>query len=186
MHVCGSATHTDKSKNHCTLPLFHELADPNTQVANGHISRDGHQFECSHYDTYHVIFVIDKSGSMSHTDKTPEDRIGSHKIMQKHNNRLGAVYECVKQFIRTRCGVNGTNQIDNDIMSFVLFDNKPTVVMQNQKFEYNDSLIDDLCRYEAGGSTNYVKAINTTGDLIQRYKRQARWECFSRLGYMVR
>src|SRR5438132_108738 len=98
--------------------------------------------------------------------------------MQKHNNRLGAVYECVKQFVRTRCGVNGTNQIDDDIMSFVLFDNNPTIVMQNRKFDYSDSLIDELCQYRADGGTDYVKAINTTGNLIQRYKKQARWELF--------
>ena len=163
------------------MPLFHDPVDPNTQVANGHISKDGHQFECSHYGSYHIVFAIDKSGSMSSTDVKPDDKTGSCKIIQNHNNRLGAVYECVKQFVRTRCGVNGTNQIDDDIMSFILFDSNPTIVMQSRKFDYSDSLIDDLCKYKADGGTNYVKAINTAGDLIQRYKKQARWELFSSL-----
>jgi len=116
---------------------------------------------------------------MSDTDIKPGT--ASHKIAQNHNNRLGSVYECVKQFVRTRCGVKGTNQIDDDIMSFVLFDDNPTIVMQNRKFDYSDSLIDELCKYKAGGGANYVKAINTAGNLIQRYKEQARWELFSSL-----
>ena len=145
-------------------------------MANGHISKDGHQFECSHYGSYHIVFVIDRSSSMSSTDITPDDKTGS---IQNHNNRLGAVYECVKQFVSTRCGINGTNQIDDDIMSFILFDTNPTVVMQNRKFDYNDNLIDELCKHRTGSGTDYAKAIIAAGNLIQRYKKQTRWGLFS-------
>jgi len=77
---------------------------------------------------------------MSDTDIKPDDETGSYKIIQNHNNRLGAVYECVKQFVRTRCGVNGTNRIDDDITSFVQFDDNPTIVMQNRKFDYTTTV----------------------------------------------
>jgi len=179
VHLCGSETHTDKDKSFCTLPIFHELVDPKTRVANGRVSKDGHQFACSHNISFHVIFVIDKSGSMSSTDVKPDDKTGSYKIIQTHDNRLGAVYECVKQFVRTRCGVNRTNQIEDDIMSIVLFDNDPTIVVENRAFDYDDSddsLIDELCKYETGSGTNFAKAISTAGNLIQKYKQQARWE----------
>ena len=156
------------------MPLFHDPVDPNTQVVNGHISKDGHQFECEHHGSYHIVFVIDKSGSMASTDVKPDDKTGSYKIIQNHNNRLGAVYECMKQFVGTRCVVNRTNQVNDNIMSFVLFDDNPTIVMQNRKFDYSDSLIDELCKYGAGGWTDYVKAVRITGDIIQRYKKQAR------------
>ncbi|CAG8665575.1 9195_t:CDS:2, partial [Paraglomus occultum] len=34
VHLCGSDVHANKEKYCCTLPLFHDPVDPNTQVAN--------------------------------------------------------------------------------------------------------------------------------------------------------
>src|SRR5437016_14680921 len=103
---------------------------------------------------------------MNGSDKNPEDRIGSTGIIEKHDNRLGAVYECVKQFIDMRCGLDGSAFTENDIMSFVLFDSDTRIAMENQKFAYSEELINTLCNYKASGGTRLGKAMKVVGDLV--------------------
>ena len=179
MHQCSNHVHknmnTDSSgASYCTLKLFHDKLNPDLPVSNGYISKDGHQFDCAHYGSHHIVFVIDKSGSMNLSDKKPEHRTGSEKIIEKHDNRLGAVYECIKQFINTRCGVDGSASAEDDIMSFILFDRDAHIAMENQKIVYNDALIDTLCNYHAGGWTQFAKAVDAAGELLKRYQKDWR------------
>ena len=160
--------------SYCNLELFHDSVDPNTEVASGHISRDGHQFDCAHYGSYHIVFVIDKSGSMSSDDIKPDDRCGSAKIIQSHDNRLGAVYECIEQFILTRCGPDGSAHEANDIMSFILFDSDAHIIMERQTFVDNDELMETLCKQRAHGGTRFDKAIVAAGKLIEKHQRNWR------------
>jgi len=104
----------------------------------------------------------------------PEDRTGSEKIIENHDNRLGAVYECIKQFIDTRCGVDGSARAENDIMSFILFDTDVHVAMENQKFVYSNALINTLCNYHAFGGTRFAKAIVAAGELLKKHQKDAR------------
>ncbi|KAJ3117991.1 hypothetical protein HDU96_004445 [Phlyctochytrium bullatum] len=67
---------TQRPKSYCTLPImFHDPVDPGVQPATGYVSSDGHQFSCAnpskHSGSFHVIFVLDRSGSMQGTGAYP-------------------------------------------------------------------------------------------------------------------
>src|SRR2546421_1025026 len=81
LHQCSNHIHknmnTDSSgASYCTLKLFHDKRNPDlpVPVSEGHISKDGHHFDCVHSGSHHIVFVIDKSGSMNSSDKKPEHR----------------------------------------------------------------------------------------------------------------
>ena len=97
-HECPNVKHSQRStslltKSFCKLTLFHDPLDPNSNPSKnyGHISSDGHYFNCENPTTretaiFHIIFILDCSGSMGWNDSKP-----SH-----HNNRLGSVYNAVR------------------------------------------------------------------------------------------
>jgi hypothetical protein len=85
------------------LSLFHAPLNPNSIPPNGYgyISLDGHHFNCENPSTreaaFHIIFVLDRSGSMSHNDRKPIRNFPIYKELAKnHNNRTGAVYQAVR------------------------------------------------------------------------------------------
>ncbi|KAI9444050.1 hypothetical protein H4582DRAFT_1918931, partial [Lactarius indigo] len=94
--------------SYCTLPLFHppkRLEDPVN--GSGYISNDGHLFDCRSpavmQQAFHVIFVIDKSGSMDAKDRQPlADGPAAERIQGRSNNRLGAVYSALYSFWSAR------------------------------------------------------------------------------------
>ena len=46
---------TDSSgASYCTLKLFHDKLNPDMPVSKGHISKDGHHFDCVHSESYHT------------------------------------------------------------------------------------------------------------------------------------
>jgi len=62
---------------------------------------DGHHFNCENPRTreaaFHVIFVLDRSGSMGDRDKKPiSDFPIYNELIGSHNNRTGAVYQAVR------------------------------------------------------------------------------------------
>jgi len=108
-HECPDVKHSQGStnpsiKSFCELTLFHDPLDPNSNPPNnyGHISSDGHYFNCENPITreaaaFHIIFVLDRSGSMGWNDLKPSPFSPISKILkQNHNNRLGAVYNAVR------------------------------------------------------------------------------------------
>jgi len=59
----------EKKNFYCTLPIWHDPV-PQKMLSSGYISKNGHQFECSHASAggrYHIVFCLDDSGSMSGT-----------------------------------------------------------------------------------------------------------------------
>lgn len=94
--------------SYCTLPLFHPPKRLEDHVNGpGYISNDGHLFDCRSpvvmQQAFHVIFVIDKSGSMSLSDRQPlADGPAAERIMERSNNRLGAVYSALYSFWSAR------------------------------------------------------------------------------------
>ena len=84
-----------------TDKLWHVPVKRTASMASsiGDITADGHVFVCDHSKNipHHVVFVIDKSGSMSSLDiKTT-----MAKFISQHNCRLGCVYEAIVRFITT-------------------------------------------------------------------------------------
>jgi hypothetical protein len=94
--------------SYCTLPLFHppkRLGDAINGL--GYISNDGHLFSCRSpavtQQAFHVIFVIDQSGSMASDDRKPlADGPAAERIRDRSNNRLGAVYSALYSFWTAR------------------------------------------------------------------------------------
>jgi Mg-chelatase subunit ChlD len=78
--VEGKEEQYDENLHYCTLELFHVPLTASARTAamgKGFVSKDGHLFACSEKPpaghAYHVIFVIDMSGSMTSTDVHPAD-----------------------------------------------------------------------------------------------------------------
>ena len=105
-HDCPDKVHKNhgSAKSYCELELFHKPVDPlaTTSTGIGYISLDGHQFGCDNPNTkeatFHIIFTLDRSGSMALYDRGPLETLRSDifdKIEDRHNNRLGAVYSAV-------------------------------------------------------------------------------------------
>jgi hypothetical protein len=71
-HLCRSEEHNKidgtSSRSYCTEKLWHSPVQRTSSMASsvGHITADGHVFVCDHLKNvpHHVVFVIDKSGSM--------------------------------------------------------------------------------------------------------------------------
>jgi len=58
---------------------------------------------------YHVIFVIDHSGSMADSDVVPKDP----EFVSSNKNRLGAVFEATSSFLKTRMDKEPSASVDS-------------------------------------------------------------------------
>ncbi|KIK82025.1 hypothetical protein PAXRUDRAFT_832450 [Paxillus rubicundulus Ve08.2h10] len=179
--MCNGPEHTAAAGNpaqpsYCTLPIFHAPRNPEgPSPAAGYVSHDGHVFSCrnpvSMQPVFHVIFVIDKSGSMAHTDKRPlPDTPASARIIRHSNNRFGAVLSSLYSFLLARdavmdAGARGTRR---DTRSVILFDSEVTEVVFNDVDSSADQLLDTLLRHSTAKGTNFTSAIQTAQDVMQR------------------
>ncbi|KAI0253470.1 hypothetical protein BJV78DRAFT_212142 [Lactifluus subvellereus] len=114
--MCSGSEHSASEPSYCTLPMFHPPRSPDEPVnGSGYVSSDGHFFECTSpavkKQAFHVIFIIDSSGSMLSTDHQPlADTPVVNQIRQRANNRLGAVYSALHSFWSARHVVNARDE----------------------------------------------------------------------------
>ncbi|CAK5283767.1 unnamed protein product [Mycena citricolor] len=177
--MCPDTEHAATANNpahpsYCTLPLFHP---PATQASGlGYVSNDGHVFNCKNpavmQQAFHVIFVIDRSGSMGSTDRRPLPGTPSTALIQQTaNNRLGAVYSALHGFWISRTTALGASQgtapVRRDAYSVVLFDHAPTVCIANDFAHSPDELLHAMLPYHAGGGTNFTAAMQTAQTLVR-------------------
>jgi uncharacterized protein YegL len=122
--ICPLCKEINK-KNYCELDLWHEPKTNSLDYENKYwISYEGHQFNCHHPAPCHTIFIIDKSGSMSRNDITPNiTKISSNEYF---NNRMGRLIESIDKYVNRR---NKNNK--EDIFSFVTFSDKADVIFSN-------------------------------------------------------
>ncbi|KAF8840150.1 hypothetical protein BDN67DRAFT_904164 [Paxillus ammoniavirescens] len=179
--MCNGPDHSAAAGNpaqpsYCTLPIFHPPRNPEgAALAMGYVSYDGHVFSCrnpvSMQPVFHVIFVIDKSGSMGHKDRRPlPDTPASARIIRHSNNRFGAVLSSLYNFLLARdaaldAGARGTRR---DTHSVILFDSEVTQAVFNDADSSADQLLDTLLRYSTAMGTNFTSAIQTAQDVMQR------------------
>ncbi|RHZ89868.1 hypothetical protein Glove_9g264 [Diversispora epigaea] len=173
-------------KSYCTQKIFHSSLDPNPDPPNkiGYISIDGHHFKCDPDPIiyFHIVFVIDRSGSMSGSDHKPEyDNIKLECLKSKHNNRLGAVYEAVYKFIlkirNSRNAKSGQIKFDAqtvsknfmDTVSLVLFNSSTKVVYENEDLSNPDAFLEKMIQYKPTGSTSFSKGIKKASQIIDKY-----------------
>ncbi|KAH8977864.1 hypothetical protein EDB86DRAFT_3157238 [Lactarius hatsudake] len=184
--MCPGPDHTSEGggasaqPSSCTLPIFH--APLRTKILSpgpGYVSSDGHHFTCKSpallQPAFHVIFVIDKSGSMSSTDQTPlPNAPGSDRITPKANNRLGAVFSSLYSFWIARQATFDRNAQSGggarkDAYSLILFDSVPTNCIENDCTSSPDELLTAALQFDAGGGTNFTRALKRTQDVMSSH-----------------
>jgi len=164
--------------SYCTLPMFHPLRNAHDPVNGlGYISNDGHQFECNNpvvmQQAYHVIFVIDKSKSMSRVDRCPlVDAPMANQIRRSANNRLGAVYSALYSFWSSRhVAVTANRQAigaRRDAYSVILFNEEATPVLTNDFTSTPDQLLSTILHQKAFWGTNFKAALQTSRSVMEQ------------------
>ncbi|KAG8900599.1 hypothetical protein FRB99_005954 [Tulasnella sp. 403] len=159
--------------SYCTLPIFHPPQPTNWQVAGNtsYVSADGHSFGCPNPNNlrqaYHVIFVLDNSGSMTHRDRRPlPNQPVTQIITANHNDRFGAVLSALYGFWITReSGATGGRR---DGYSVITFDGHSQIRFENDFNSPSDDLLRQLARIGSGGGTNFDAALRTTQTVMER------------------
>eukprot|EP01084_Bolivina_argentea_P203665 347803_1 len=121
----------------------------------------GHMFECSHpFYSAHIVFICDKSGSMCSDDKGKS--VATYEFISKagYNNRMGALYSAIHDFINSRIDKGCSQQC-----TAILFDTKAHVA--SQKCYANRNYVQKyLLKYRAGGSTDFYVGFKKAQELI--------------------
>ncbi|PVF98362.1 hypothetical protein CPB86DRAFT_825740 [Serendipita vermifera] len=174
-HRCGGDEH-DKDTNpnavasYCTLPLFHGPADPADAPPLGHISQDGHAYDCKNpaemQRSFHIFFALDRSGSMTDTDRRPlPNSPATTKIVQRADNRFGAVVSSIYGFWTARdtaVRAGAKNGMRRDAYSIITFESSASVTISNDTSSDPDQLLDlILSNANYYGGTNFTRAIET-------------------------
>ncbi|KAF8262185.1 hypothetical protein EI94DRAFT_720781, partial [Lactarius quietus] len=155
--------------SYCTLPIFHPPRNTKVPVRGlGYTSNDGHHFECTDpvamQQSFHVIFVIDRSSSMSSPDRGPLiDSPTRNLIIPTANNRLGAIYSALSSFWSARHAAVTAGQhivgARRDAYSIVLFNEKATNILANDFTSSPDRLLNLMLPYQASGTTSFSEAL---------------------------
>ncbi|GLJ34369.1 hypothetical protein SUGI_0691060 [Cryptomeria japonica] len=163
-HYCISAEHQTESgtfdKSYCTAKLWHPAIKSTGEDLSsvGYITDDGHHFGCYHSKKlpHHVIFIIDRSGSMNDSDISP-----TLPKFNDHRHRLGCVYEAILRFIQGRL-----RTVSNDSVSVVLFDDNANVVLEME--DLNEGIVDRLLKYGPGGGTTYTAGLSAAETILMK------------------
>ncbi|KZT34134.1 hypothetical protein SISSUDRAFT_314112 [Sistotremastrum suecicum HHB10207 ss-3] len=164
----------------CTLPMFHHPHRVVPNNFNGYVSTDGHLFNCndptSRYQSYHVIFVIDRSGSMASNDRWPLGGTPvTNRIVAASNNRLGAVFSALYSFWTARAAgyeyirrLQG-NRAFKDAYSLIFFDQQYQIVREHDSTSTPDQLLDMVLQQTAYYGTNFDLGIAAARYIMERH-----------------
>ncbi|KIO18763.1 hypothetical protein M407DRAFT_224787 [Tulasnella calospora MUT 4182] len=151
----------------CTLPIFHPPHPINWQAPgnSAYVSGDGHSFGCPNPNNlrqaFHVIFVLDRSGSMSYSDRRPlQGQPVTAKITRSNDNRFGAVLSALYGFWITRG--SGTSGPRRDAYSVITFDSYAQTQISNNSTSTSDELLDSLLQLGPRGGTDFDAALRET------------------------
>ncbi|KAI0052041.1 hypothetical protein FA95DRAFT_1484280 [Auriscalpium vulgare] len=168
--MCSGNEHTQATPavpSYCTLPIFHPPRNPTSAPAGlGYVSNDGHMFGCKNpvvmQQAFHVIFVIDRSGSMSASDRRPlANAPGTDVIRRTADNRLGAVFSALYSFWSARHTAvsNGGPQARRDAYTIVMFDSTTQIAVANDFTSSPDQLLAAVLNCVTYGGTNFTRAL---------------------------
>ncbi|KAF8483073.1 hypothetical protein JB92DRAFT_3033330 [Gautieria morchelliformis] len=186
-HLCGGPEHEASQgvaaqPSYCTLPMFHE-PQPITQPSSvqGYVSTNGHDFACRNpsvgHQSFHVIFVIDRSGSMYSRDRIPHRGSSGNNRICDHGylNRLGTVYAALYSFWTARSAAltalagHGGTPPRRDAYSVILFNGDADVTIANDFMASPDELLDSLLPYGPQGGTSFDMALRRAHWVLENY-----------------
>lgn len=177
--MCAGPEHeatatTAANPSHCTLPIFHPPEPQQPAPLTGHVSRDGHAFDCQNpsrlHQAYHIVFVIDSSGSMECSDRGPLPNTPiTPQLTTNCNNRYGAVLSALYGFWLSRDTVaaTSTTQARQDAYSVITFDHSSMTRFQNDFTSSTDQLVGQLIPQTGCGGTNFQAALAMAQSLIE-------------------
>ncbi|KAJ7087696.1 hypothetical protein C8R43DRAFT_1244821 [Mycena crocata] len=185
--MCPGPEHTaanPPAPSYCTLPILHPVQAPGQGVvqadpsAQGYISSDGHSYTCKNptemHPAYHVIFVIDKSSSMTGADLLPLPNRPDTNIIARHsNNRLGAVFSSLHAFWLSRSstldsrrrGVTGRK----DAYSVIFFNTNTATCLENDTTSTPGELLQSVLRFSANGGTDFSAALRAAEAIMREH-----------------
>ncbi|KZW03814.1 hypothetical protein EXIGLDRAFT_4132 [Exidia glandulosa HHB12029] len=173
--MCAAPEHAANDANaaqpsYCTLPLFHAPHAPTPAPATGYVSNDGHVFPCANpavtNQTYHIVFVIDRSTSMGYTDILPLAGTPVTNLIARHtNNRLGAVYSAVYTMWAARHGAGAA--LRRDAYSVILFSNTATTIVENDLASDPGTLLGRLLGHAPVWGTDFDNALRETQRVME-------------------
>ncbi|CAG8553504.1 2166_t:CDS:2 [Acaulospora colombiana] len=143
-------TNPNAVASYCTLPLFHGPADAADAPPLGHISQDGHAYNCKNPAEMQRSFHMLEA---------------TNKIVQKADNRFGAVISSIYGFWTARetaVRAGAKNGMRRDAYSIITFESSASVTISNDTSSDPDQLL-DLILNNANyyGGTNFTRAIET-------------------------
>ncbi|RPD81278.1 hypothetical protein L226DRAFT_549908 [Lentinus tigrinus ALCF2SS1-7] len=175
--MCGGPEHNATAQaaaqpSYCTLPILHprQPLDRPPPGGLGYVSNDGHAFLCRNpavlRQAFHVIFVIDRSGSMDLSDRRPLNNTPTSQLIRRtHNNRLGAVCSSLQAFWEARhqamaaAAAGNGGAVRRDAYTVILFNHGVTSAIAHDFRSAPVDLLNALLRHRADGGTNYTAAI---------------------------
>ncbi|KAH9059747.1 hypothetical protein EDB87DRAFT_1562847, partial [Lactarius vividus] len=169
-----------------TLPIFYApLCTKVLSPGPGYVSNDGHHFTCKSpallQPAFHVIFAIDKSGSMFSADQTPlPNAPGIDRITPKANNRLGAVFSSLYSFWITRQAMFDRTAPSGGgarkgAYSLILFNSAPINYIENDFTSSPDDLLTAALQFDADGGTNFTRALKRAQDVMTSHWSSERY-----------
>ena len=158
--ICNNKTH--EIREFCQLPLWHNLIEGNSvpdDVYGNWVSK-GHVFKCIHKGI-HVIFLVDKSGSMGDDSIKP-----TTDISQKLNNMLGASIEAIINFCIKRNSIN-----EKDMGTLIGFDKNTYLIFEDEHLG-NINEIKNKCitQLSPRGGTSFLNAFKEASKILEKIK----------------
>jgi len=123
---------------------------------------------------FHVIFVIDRSGSMCQQDRQPlANAAGTDRIMPTANDRLGSVFSALYSFwLARQAAIDRNAQIGGvrrDAYSLIFFNHEPSTSIENDFTSSPDELLTAALRFEADGGTDFTRALGRTQSIMDAH-----------------
>ncbi|KAI0314894.1 hypothetical protein OF83DRAFT_1134774 [Amylostereum chailletii] len=179
--MCPGPEHNDAAQgppqpSYCRLPMFHEPVANGIVNNDGYISHQGHHFFCKNPATmqqsFHVIFVIDRSSSMGARDRLPlpnTPTVVLNRIKSESNNRLGAAYSALYGFWVARNATTHTGELRRDAYSVLFFDEGVTRGSVNDFTSTPDELLEGLLHYKASWGTDFNAALRAARSVMEEF-----------------
>ncbi|KAG8918942.1 hypothetical protein FRC02_002026 [Tulasnella sp. 418] len=167
----GTAT-APARPSECILPIFHPPQPLDwTGVGNGYVSADGHAFNCVNPNNlrqaFHVIFALDRSGSMWEADRMPLPNTPSTSLIARYNNnRFGAVLSALHGFWISR---STTGSARRDAYSVIVFNASAETVISNDFTSTPDQLLRRIVDTDTDGGTNFDVVLRTAQNAMENY-----------------